>query len=180
VKLRTKLLLVFILTATGVIAGYKVVNSIFFRPQNPAFNYAPEIKKIKLYFINRDGKLQAEKREIQGGVGILEDVKICVKELAAGPKEAGLFRGLPAGVVLNGVFIDDNRCIYLDFNQNIVENQAGGTTREMQMLYSLVNTVLDNFTQVTSVRILVEGHEIKTLGGHLDITQPLRSKQLEY
>lgn len=178
-KLLTKPVYIFLLALIFIFGGYKLVNFFIYQSRDSLFMYAPQIKKVKLYFVNQAGKLQVEKREIQGGVSVLEDVRICVDELAVGPKEKGLYRGFPAGASLNGVYIDDNRCIYLDFGKSIKEKQEGGTTRELQMIYSLVNTILDNFGQVTSVRILVEGQEIKTIGGHIDVNQPLRSRKLE-
>ena len=178
-KLLSKPITVVLVSLIVIVGGYKLINYLISQSRDSLFMYAPQIKKVKLYFVNQNGKFQVEKREIQGGVSVMEDVRICIDELAVGPKENGLYRGFPAAVILNGIYIDDNRCIYLDFGKSIVEKQQGGTTRELQMIYSLVNTILDNFGQVTSVRILVEGQEVKTIGGHLDINQPLRSKKLE-
>jgi len=179
VKLGAKSLIIVFISVTLIVLGYSLIKIVFFKSTDTLFKYAPQVKKVKLYFVNQDGKLQAEKREIQGGGSIQEDVKLCIEELAAGPKEKGLMRSLPPLVFIKGVYLDENRCIYLDFNKSITEKPVGGTKREQQMIYSLVNTILDNFGQLNSVKILVDGQEIKTLGGHLDVNQPLRSKKLE-
>jgi hypothetical protein len=39
---------------------------------------------------------------------------------------------------------------------------------------SLTETLAANLTEVHSVKILVEGDEVRDLGGHLDLSRPLR------
>ncbi|MFH1074547.1 MAG: GerMN domain-containing protein [Candidatus Firestonebacteria bacterium] len=160
-------------------SGYFAVKYFVMSRKDSLFNYAAQQKKIKLFYVNENGKLQAEKREIQGATSVLDDIKICVEELAKGPKGKGLFQALPKETKLREVYLDDNRCVYLDFTKSIINNPKGGTTAEMQLIYSLVNTIFENFGQIASVRLLVEGQEIKTIGGHLDVNRPLRGKKLE-
>lgn len=168
-----------VLIAVFILAGYIVVKLLFPSPAELAFNYAARQKTVKLYFVNQDGKLQIEKREIQGSTNVSDDVMICVTELAKGPKEKKLYGALPKYALLREVYIDDNRCAYLDFSKNILTDAKGGTTAEKQLVFSLVNTVLENFGQITSVRILLEGEELKTLYGHLDVNRPLWGRTLE-
>jgi len=171
---------VLIIIIIGVLlAGYFGVKYIIVTRSNSLFNYEAQPKKVKLFYVNENGKLQAEKREIQGATSVLDDVKICVAELVKGPKEKGLFATLPKDTELREAYLDDNRCVYLDFTKSILNEPKGGTTAEMQLIYSLVNTILDNFGQIASVRIMVEGQEVKTIGGHLDVNRPLRGKKLE-
>ncbi|OGF48819.1 MAG: hypothetical protein A2231_12190 [Candidatus Firestonebacteria bacterium RIFOXYA2_FULL_40_8] len=173
---RNQLIMIII---TVLVCGYFTIRYIAAVKRDSLFNYAAQPKKIKLFYINENGKLQAEKREIQGATSVLDDVKICVIELAKGPKEKGLFGTLPKDTELREVYLDDNRCLYLDFTKSIINNPKGGTTAETQLIYSLVNTILENFGQIASVRFLVEGQEVKTIGGHLDVNRPLRGKKLE-
>jgi len=171
--------LIFVISIISFMLGAFAVKYIIAVRKDSLFNYAAEQKKIKLYFVNRDGKLQAEKREIQGATSVLEDVKICVAELVKGPVGKELYGTFPKETYLREAYLDDNRCIYLDFSKSILNNQNGGTTGEMQLIYSLVDTLLENFGQIASVRILVEGQEVTTIGGHLDVNRPLRGKKLE-
>jgi len=177
VKKPSGLLLIIIIAV--LICGYFAVKYFIMHKRDSLFNYAAQPKVIRLFFVNENGKLQAEKREIQGATSVLDDVKICVVELVKGPKEKGLFGALPKETEVREVYLDDNRCLYLDFTKSIIDNPKGGTTSEMQLIYSLVNTILENFGQIASVRILIEGQEVKTIGGHLDVHRPLRGKKLE-
>jgi len=49
---------------------------------------------------------------------------------------------------------------------------AGGDVEAMRV-YGIVDTLALNFPEVRSVRILVEGREVESLLGHLDLMRPL-------
>ena len=43
----------------------------------------------------------------------------------------------------------------------------------MFTVYSLVNTLTDNLPAISAVQILVDGREVDTLAGHVDLRRPL-------
>ncbi|MBQ5389910.1 MAG: GerMN domain-containing protein, partial [Anaerovibrio sp.] len=49
---------------------------------------------------------------------------------------------------------------------------VGGSTGEEMLVGSLVNT-LTEFPEIKKVQILVEGKEIDSLSGHLDLSRPV-------
>ena len=61
---------------------------------------------------------------------------------------------------------------FVDFSQELISNHVGGTSAEELTVYSLSNTLIANFPAVKSVQFLVEGREVTTLAGHLDLTIP--------
>ncbi len=61
----------------------------------------------------------------------------------------------------------------MDFTPEIQTMHPGGTTNEILTVYSLVDTLTANLPAVSSVQILVEGKELDTLAGHLDLRRPL-------
>ncbi len=51
---------------------------------------------------------------------------------------------------------------------------AAGTLDEALAVYAIVNALTTNLPDVTAVQILVDGKEVDTLAGHVDLREPLR------
>lgn len=80
---------------------------------------------------------------------------------------------LPPGVRLRAVSFAGRR-ITLDLSKEIISGLANtGSSDEMLAVYGLVNTYLKNFPAYTEVQIMVDGHLVKTLSGHIEINRPL-------
>ena len=60
----------------------------------------------------------------------------------------------------------------VDFSSEIVKNFRGGSAGELLMVGSIVNT-LTEIHGVEKVRIMVNGKQVKTIGGHVDLSEPL-------
>ncbi len=76
----------------------------------------------------------------------------------------------PRGVELREVFITSQGVAYVDFSRELVQNHPGGSSAEELTVYGLSNTLIANFPAIKMVRILVEGREISSIAGHLDLT----------
>jgi germination protein M len=61
---------------------------------------------------------------------------------------------------------------YADFSKELKDNFDGGSTSEELLVNSIVQT-LTQFKDVKRVQILVEGKKVDSLGGHLDISEPI-------
>lgn len=148
------------------------------KPKEPAMpalsETAPKISekdekvKISLYFASLDGEhLVVESREIYKTASKIDQIKQAVIELINGPGKE-LVPVIPDGAVLKEVYLDKNGTAYVDFSTELVQNHPGGSSGEIMTVYGIVNTLCANFSDVKSVRILVEGKEIETISGHLD------------
>jgi spore germination protein GerM len=130
-----------------------------------------ETRVINLYFSNGDGlTLGTEERKIPKGT-LQSEVVEAVKGLIAGPK-GRLISNIPHGTKLLGVNIK-NGVAFLDFSSGIAEKHPGGSSGELQTIYSIVNTVILNFPDIKTVQILIEGKRKRTLAGHIEIDFPL-------
>ena len=49
----------------------------------------------------------------------------------------------------------------------------GGTVNELLTVYTIVNALTANLPAVTAVQLLVDGKEVDTLAGHVDLRRPL-------
>ena len=53
----------------------------------------------------------------------------------------------------------------------------GGSLNELLTVYALVNAVTANLPAVKRVQILVDGKEVDTLAGHVDLRRPLAGNE---
>ena len=138
----------------------------------------PEMKIVKLYFSESDGKyLVGEERKIVAPSDMKKEAKLILEELIKGPHNSSLSPTLPLQTEVRAVYTRDN-CLYVDFSSSLRDKHSGGSTGELLTIYSIVNTLLDNFPSQSYVQILIQGMPAETLAGHIDIRNPL-SKNLD-
>ena len=68
---------------------------------------------------------------------------------------------------------------YVDLSRELTAAHTGGTLDETLTVYTIVNALTANLPAITSVQLLVEGKEVETLSGHIDLRRPL-SKNLSW
>jgi spore germination protein GerM len=149
------------------------------QPQAPPAQQSPlphlaakERRKVNIYVmqkVNDDVRLVPQARTIPPNV---DPHKAAIEKLLITNREAGPSQYLiPVGTKLLGLEIKD-RIAYANFSREIKDNFSGGSMSEALLLNSIVHT-LTQFNDVDKVQILIEGKKIESLGGHLDISQPL-------
>jgi len=123
--------------------------------------------QVKLYILAGSGQdLATDDQEIPLEASLQRQAKQVVKLLL---RRSASF---PRGVELREVFITSQGVAYVDFSRELVQNHPGGSSAEELTVYSLSNTLIANFPAIKMVKILVEGREIPSLAGHLDLTLP--------
>ncbi len=128
-----------------------------------------EMVEVNLYFSDSQAMyLIPEKRKISQIPSI---VRQAVNELIKGPENSDFYRTIPEGTQVNEVYIADD-IVYIDLSEEIFKNHPGGSSGELMTVYSIVNT-LTEIPPIKGVQILVEGNEMKSLVGHIDISMPL-------
>lgn len=94
-----------------------------------------------------------------------------VEALMAGTEKKGLANVFPKKAKLLQVTVS-GKVAKVDFSRELQKNFAGGSTGEEMLVGSVVNT-LTEFPEIQKVQILVDGQEVETLSGHMDLSQPL-------
>jgi hypothetical protein len=134
-----------------------------------------EARKIRarLFFVGTDGeRLSPVEQEVPFGEGPSEQARRIVEaELSAPP--APYSSPIPAGTKLKTIFLTPKGEAYVDLSPEVRTNHPGGTTNEVLTVYALVNALTLNLPAITGVQILVDGKEVDTLAGHLDLRRPL-------
>ena len=102
---------------------------------------------------------------------IEEEVSEVIDGLIGGP-EGALLPTIPEGTLLLTVEIKGD-VAYVNLSRNLVDNHSGGSSGELNTIYSLVNTIALNFRRIKEVQLLIEGRRRSTLAGHIEIDYPL-------
>ena len=100
-----------------------------------------------------------------------EKYKAAVEALLAGTDDKNLTAVFPKKTKLRKVSVSGG-VAKVDFDKNLTSGFVGGSTGEEMLVGSLVNT-LTEFPEIKKVQILVEGKEIDSLSGHLDLSRPV-------
>ena len=125
-----------------------------------------------LLFGSTDGQgLAREKRKVRHRDTLMDQIKEVTDELINGPHGV-LVRTIPRATKLNSAYLLSDGTLVLDFSRELQTLHTGGTTGEILTVYCVVNTMTMNFREVERVQILIDGDEIDTLAGHLDLEQP--------
>ncbi len=137
---------------------------------NPASNSIPSNQvEVLLYFADEQAQsLRGEKRRVSMTEGLARET---INELIKGPTKSGYYATIPDGTRLLNISVSDNVAT-VDFSKEFIDNHTGGSAGERMTVYSVVNT-LTEFSTITKVLFLVEGQEVDTLAGHMDIGQPV-------
>ena len=77
----------------------------------------------------------------------------------------------PAGTDVRSVKVDGDM-VTVDFNQNFA-SKGQGSFNERMMVNAVVCT-LTEFPEIKKVKFLVEGKDIDTISGHMDLLDPLK------
>jgi len=129
--------------------------------------------KAKLFYVAGDGThLTSIERDVNYGDGALEQAReIVAAQIAAVPDP--LVSPVPEGTTLRALFITDHGDAYVDLSGSIMSGHPGGVTNELLTVYAIVDVLTTNLPSVSAVQILVDGKEVDTLAGHVDLRRPL-------
>ena len=113
-----------------------------------------------------------EERQIISRDRAGEDLLNLMRQLCEGPNISGSVSPFPDGTVANAAFFNpDDDSVVLDFSQELVTGHPGGSAAEAATLTSILRTVALNFPETRSCVILVDGAQVETLAGHLNMGQ---------
>ena len=132
---------------------------------------AKKSMNVKVYYPDDSGmKLVEVEREI-----FIDDSTnkyiAAVETLLEDPAEDNLTKIFPNNAAIRNVTVADGLAV-VDLDGSFLKSFVGGSTGEEFLVGSVVDT-LTNFSEVKRVKFLVDGKEIETLSGHMDLSTPL-------
>jgi sporulation and spore germination protein len=127
--------------------------------------------KARLFYVSDDGtRLTSVEREVPYAEGPEQAREIINAQIALGDP---LVSAVPPGTTVRAVYLTERGDAYVDLSREAVTAHPGGTLSELLTVYTIVDALTVNLPAVHSVQILVDGKEVETLAGHVDLRQPL-------
>jgi hypothetical protein len=166
-----------VLVVVGLPRGGGAAKTAPVATASPGGNAQPAMlgRKIKarLFYVSADGtRLTAVEREVVYGDGPAAQAQLIINAQLA-PVAAPLVSAVPPGTTLRALYLNAKGEAYVDLSRDVVKAHTGGSLDELLTIYTVVNALTSNLPAVTSVQVLVEGKEVDTLAGHVDLRRPL-------
>ena len=79
----------------------------------------------------------------------------------------------PYNVRLLDLYMDKEGVIYIDFGAELKNNFRGDALQEMRVIAGLYKGIQSTIPGFTALKILIEGKEAESFGGHIDISSPI-------
>jgi len=128
------------------------------------------VQMATLYFPSlSEGKLATESRAITWAPTEVDRVRQIVLALAEGSHQ-GYGRVFPATTTARAVFITGEGTVYLDLSDDLRSDFPTGIQTETLTVYAIVNSIATNVTSARRVQLLIQGQQVETLDGHVDLT----------
>jgi hypothetical protein len=173
-------LLVFFFLA-GVLGSY-VLFYVFSRQDKPpaaapaatATQAGPEdFFDLRMYY-PVDGGLETVERKLPRRTKQYAIAEAVIEEYFKGLGD-GKASIIPQNVSILGIYKGSDQILYIDLSDELRRNFQGDALSEFLLLKGLYESLLANLQGIEDVKILVEGGEMETLGGHFYLKYPLKN-----
>ena len=129
--------------------------------------------KARLFYVADEGtRLTSVQRDVAYGDSADDQAREIIAAQIT-PVIEPLVSAVPPGTTLRAVFITKSGDAYVDLSREARAAHPGGTVNELLTVYTIVNALTVNLPAVTRVQLLVDGKEVDTLSGHVDLRHPL-------
>jgi len=127
-----------------------------------------------LFYVSDDGaELVQVVREVPFGATPAEQARHILEAQVQAPPD-GYASAIPAGTKVRSVFLGTHGEAYVDLGPEVATGHGGGSLDEALAVFAIVNAITSNLPDVHAVQILVDGKEVDSLAGHVDLRQPIR------
>jgi len=127
---------------------------------------------VTLYFCDANGELSPERRDLAIEPQRREQARLVMEALLQGPRSR-LVRIIPTDTTLRALYLQPDGTAYVDLDSAFARGLEHGSEDALLAVRAITDTMAVNFPEVQRVKILVDGQEVRALGGHLDLSRPL-------
>lgn len=132
-----------------------------------------------LYYADiKNGHLKAVARQFDPGLDAHKLGRTVLEALLEDPPAQGLLRVFPEDTRVNALFITESGNAFLDLSFSRQRLEPTDTMTEYLSIYSLVNTLAVNIPDIKQVKILLNGEEGASLGGHISLEPFFKTNML--
>ena len=140
-------------------------------PAAAAPSETPHISATLFYATPEGDALMPVRREVPLAEGLVaQGRQVLIAQFEAPPEP--YVSAVPAGTKLRAFYVTEKGDAFVDVS-GIAEAHPGGSLTELLTVQAIVNAVIANLPAVQRVQILVDGKEVDTIAGHVDIRRPL-------
>ena len=126
-----------------------------------------------LFYIADDGmQLVGFERRLERRAELSAQARVILEAQLAQPP-APLLSPIPLGTRLLNLYLTERGHAFVDLSEEVTLGHSGGSLEELFTVYAIVNAVTTNLPTISAVQILVNGFEVDTLVGHVDLQSPL-------
>ena len=130
--------------------------------------------QANLFYVSEDGTALVQViRDVAFGATPAEQARRIVEAQVRTPQD-GQASAIPAGTKVRAVFLGAHGEAYVDLSVEASTGHRGGALDEALAVFAIVNAITSNLPDVSAVQILVDGKEVDSLAGHIDLRQPIR------
>ena len=126
-----------------------------------------------LYYGSSDGRaLVPVRRDVPAATSVVDQGRqILTVQFQDAPQP--YVQVVPKGTKLRAFYVTERGDAFVDLSGDVVSAHPGGSLTELLTIYAIVNAVTANLPAVQRVQLLVEGKEVDTIAGHVDVRRPL-------
>jgi spore germination protein GerM len=142
-------------------------------PATPADASSGRRIQATLFYVSDDGSdLIPVARDVPYGATPADQARqILTAQVHAAPD--GYVSAIPGGTTIRSVFLGPKGELYVDLSPDGLLGHVSGSLDEALAVFAIVNAVTVNLPDVNAVQILVDGKEVDSLAGHIDLREPL-------
>lgn len=132
----------------------------------------PHISATLFYASEEGDALVPVRREVPLAEGLVaQGRQIVASQLAPAPEP--YVSPIPPGTTLRAFYVTERGDAFVDLSSEVSTAHPGGSMTELLTVQAIVNAVTANLPAVQRVQILVDGREVDTIAGHVDVRRPL-------
>ena len=146
-------------------ASVSVHDESLFQPSD-----SRDVRVVRL-LLPKDGRLELVEKKLKNREKSIAFAEAVVEEFFS---SAGGGYALPQSVKVLGIYRDVNQMLYVDLSDDLRRNFQGDALDEYLILKGIYESLVSNIQDFQDLKLLVEGKEIETLGGHLFLKYPLK------
>jgi spore germination protein GerM len=129
--------------------------------------------KARLFYVDPDGmRLAPVEQDITYAERPADQAREIITAQIA-PVAEPLVSAIPAATKLRALFVTDKGEAFVDLSGEVQSGHPGGSLNELLTIYTIVDALTENLPAITAVQVLVDGKEVETLAGHVDLRRPL-------
>jgi spore germination protein GerM len=172
--------LVVLLFLSGAVASYFLMHN-FAESEKPyssiseqsPFMESADFSVLRIYQPRNNG-IEMTERKVPKRISNTAIAEAVIEEFFK-PTAANGVSTIPQNVKLLGLYKDEGEMLYIDLSDEVRRNFRGDALSEYLLLKGIYESLVSNVQDFQDCKLLIEGKEVETLGGHFYLKYALKN-----